>query len=108
MEDDDIAIEVKDANGNLLQAGDSVVAIKDLKVKWASDIKRWDKFKNIRLTVRTFISDKLFLPWILLFLTIFCTWDYIPKFIFILSIQWILGRGRLCFIKKSYSIFTIL
>ena len=50
MEDDDIAIEVKDANGNLLQAGDSVVAIKDLKVKWASDIKRWDKFKNIRLT----------------------------------------------------------
>ena len=50
MEDDDIAIEVKDANGNLLQAGDSVVAIRDLKVKWASDIKRWDKFKNIRLT----------------------------------------------------------
>ena len=50
MEDDELTIEVKDANGNLLQAGDAVVAIKDLKVKWASDIKRWDKFKNIRLT----------------------------------------------------------
>lgn len=49
-DDEDITIEVKDANGNLLQSGDSVIAIKDLKVKWASDIKRWDKFKNIRLT----------------------------------------------------------
>jgi len=26
-------LEIKDANGNILQAGDSVVAIKDLKVK---------------------------------------------------------------------------
>ena len=49
-DDEEVTLEVKDANGNLLQAGDSVVAIKDLKVKWASDIKRWDKFKNIRLT----------------------------------------------------------
>jgi len=49
-DDDNETLEVKDANGVILQAGDSVVAIKDLKVKWASDIKRWDKFKNIRLT----------------------------------------------------------
>ena len=49
-DDEEMTIEVKDANGNLLQAGDSVAATKDLKVKWASDIKRWDKFKNIRLT----------------------------------------------------------
>ncbi len=49
-DDDEVTLEIKDANGNLLQAGDSVVAIKDLKVKWASDIKRWDKFKNICLT----------------------------------------------------------
>jgi protein PhnA len=40
----------KDANGNILQAGDSVAAIKDLAVKGASDIKRGDKFKNIKLT----------------------------------------------------------
>lgn len=41
---------VKDSNGNVLQTGDTVIAIKDIKVKGASDIKRWDKFKNIRLT----------------------------------------------------------
>jgi len=43
-------IIVKDANWNILKEGDSVVAIKDLKVKWAKDIKRWDKFTKIRLT----------------------------------------------------------
>jgi len=43
-------IIVKDANGNILQEWDSVVAIKDLKVKWAKDIKRGDKFTKIRLT----------------------------------------------------------
>lgn len=43
-------IEVFDANGNKLEAWDTVVAIKDLKVKWAPDIKRWDKFTKIRLT----------------------------------------------------------
>lgn len=32
-DDDAMTLEVKDANGALLQAGDSVVAIKDLKVK---------------------------------------------------------------------------
>nr|MDD3720030.1 PhnA domain-containing protein [Candidatus Gracilibacteria bacterium] len=40
----------KDCNGNELKAGDTVMAIKDLKVKGAPDIKRGDKFKNIRLT----------------------------------------------------------
>lgn len=40
----------KDANGNILADGDTVMAIKDLKVKGAADIKRGDKFKNIRLT----------------------------------------------------------
>ena len=41
---------VKDANGNILQEWDAIIAIKDLKVKWAKDIKRWDKFKNIKFT----------------------------------------------------------
>lgn len=49
-EEDTSTLEVKDCNGNILQAGDSVIATKDLKVKGASDIKRWDVFKNIRLT----------------------------------------------------------
>ena len=40
----------KDANWNVLADWDTVIAIKDLKVKWAPDIKRGDKFKNIKLT----------------------------------------------------------
>ncbi|KAF1298321.1 alkylphosphonate utilization protein [Enterococcus sp. JM4C] len=41
---------VKDSNGNLLQEGDSVTVIKDLKVKGASNpIKQGTKVKNIRL-----------------------------------------------------------
>ncbi len=41
---------VKDANGNILQDGDSITIIKDLKVKGAtSDLKRGTKVKNIRL-----------------------------------------------------------
>ncbi len=41
---------VKDANGNILQDGDSVVVIKDLKVKGSSSgIKVGTKIKNIRL-----------------------------------------------------------
>ena len=41
---------VKDSNGNILQDGDSVTIIKDLKVKSASsDLKRGTKVKNIRL-----------------------------------------------------------
>lgn len=43
-------IVVKDANWNILEAWDTVVAIKDLQVKWAKDIKRGDKFTKIRLT----------------------------------------------------------
>ncbi|MDD4151483.1 MAG: alkylphosphonate utilization protein [Candidatus Gracilibacteria bacterium] len=43
-------MDVKDANGNILQNGDTVIAIKDLKVKGAPDIKRGQKFKNIKLT----------------------------------------------------------
>ena len=40
----------KDANGNVLQNGDTVVIIKDLKVKGASsDLKQGTKVKNIRL-----------------------------------------------------------
>lgn len=46
--DDEIVI--KDANGNILQNWDSVIAIKDLPVKGGQNIKRWDKFKNIKLT----------------------------------------------------------
>ncbi len=41
---------VKDSNGNLLQDGDSVTIIKDLKVKGASNaLKIGTKVKNIRL-----------------------------------------------------------
>ena len=40
----------KDANGNVLQDGDSVVLVKDLKVKGSSSaIKVGTKVKNIRL-----------------------------------------------------------
>jgi protein PhnA len=41
---------VKDANGNILQDGDSVTVIKDLKVKGSSSgIKSGTKIKGIRL-----------------------------------------------------------
>ncbi len=39
-----------DANGNELQNGDNVVAIKNLPVKGGVDIKKGDKFTNITLT----------------------------------------------------------
>lgn len=42
---------IRDANGNILANGDSVVVIKDLKVKGSSlVIKGGTKVKNIRLT----------------------------------------------------------
>lgn len=42
--------EIKDANGNVLQDGDSVTVIKDLKVKGASgSVKVGTKVKNIKL-----------------------------------------------------------
>lgn len=44
-------MEVKDSNGTLLNEGDSVSIIKDLKVKDSSSvIKRGTIVKNIRLT----------------------------------------------------------
>ena len=44
-------MEVKDSNGTLLNAGDTVTVIKDLKVKGSSSvIKRGTVVKNIRLT----------------------------------------------------------
>ena len=47
--DDDDA-EIKDANGNVLTNGDSVVLIKDLKVKGSSTtLKMGTKVKSIRL-----------------------------------------------------------
>lgn len=49
-DEDNTNLEVKDCNWNILQDWDIVIAIKDLKVKWTSDIKRWDKFRNIKLT----------------------------------------------------------
>lgn len=48
-EDDDAAV-VRDANGNVLQDGDAVVLIKDLKVKGSSiTLKQGTKVKSIRL-----------------------------------------------------------
>ncbi len=48
---DDEAIKVVDANGNTLADGDSVVVIKDLKVKGASNpVKQGTVVKNITLT----------------------------------------------------------
>jgi protein PhnA len=44
-------MEVKDSNGTLLNDGDSISIIKDLKVKGSSSvIKRGTIVKNIRLT----------------------------------------------------------
>jgi protein PhnA len=44
-------MEVKDCNGNLLKAGDTVTVTKTLKVKGlSSDIKQGTTIKNIRIT----------------------------------------------------------
>jgi protein PhnA len=49
-ESGDEALVVKDAHGNVLQDGDSVTVIKDLKVKGSSSVvKVGTKVKNIRL-----------------------------------------------------------
>ena len=49
-EEEEAGLVVKDANGNILQDGDSVTVIKDLKVKGSSDgIKVGTKIKSIRL-----------------------------------------------------------
>ena len=45
---------VRDANGNMLADGDSVIVIKDLKVKGSSSVvKGGTKVRNIRLTDAT-------------------------------------------------------
>lgn len=50
VEEDDAAAVIKDANGNVLADGDSVVLIKDLKVKGSSTVlKMGTKVKSIRL-----------------------------------------------------------
>lgn len=46
--DEDVLV-VKDSNGNILQDGDTVTIIKDLKVKGASSALKGTKVKNIRL-----------------------------------------------------------
>ena len=47
---DDDTVVVKDANGNVLQDGDAVVLIKDLKVKGSSQVlKIGTKVRNIRV-----------------------------------------------------------
>jgi len=47
---DEDTLIVKDANGNLLQDGDTVSVIKDLKIKGSSSVvKVGTKVKNIRL-----------------------------------------------------------
>ena len=44
-------METKDCNGNILQTGDTVQPIKDLQVKWSSQVfKKWEAIKKIRLT----------------------------------------------------------
>jgi len=48
--DDDAPAPIRDANGNILETGDTVTVIKDLKVKGSSlVVKRGTKVKNIRL-----------------------------------------------------------
>jgi len=47
---DDDTREIKDTNGNLLQDGDTITVIKDLKIKGSSSVvKVGTKVKNIRL-----------------------------------------------------------
>ncbi|PCJ21506.1 MAG: PhnA protein [Candidatus Cloacimonadota bacterium] len=47
-------MDCKDSNGNILEDGNSVLLIKDLKVKGSSlNLKRGTTVKNIRLTNKT-------------------------------------------------------
>lgn len=51
LEENDDLLEIKDANGNILHEGDTVLVIKDLKVKGSPvGLKRGTKVKNIRLS----------------------------------------------------------
>lgn len=48
--DREMRVTVRDSNGSELKDGDSVIVIKDLRVKGSSDtLKRGTTFKNIRL-----------------------------------------------------------
>ena len=50
VQEEEDSFIVKDSNGNILQDGDDVIVIKDLKVKGASSaIKSGTKVKNIKL-----------------------------------------------------------
>jgi protein PhnA len=50
-DDDDDQVIVRDSNGTILSNGDTIFAIKDLKIKGSSAvIKRGTVVKNIRLT----------------------------------------------------------
>ena len=50
VEDNTDELVVRDSNGTVLQSGDTVTVIKNLKVKGSSsDLKRGTKVKNIRL-----------------------------------------------------------
>ena len=67
IDDEDMDIVV-DANGTPLSDGDSIIAIKGLPVKGGTDIKKWQKYTNIRLTdypthisVNTKQNGKIFL-----------------------------------------------
>ncbi len=49
LKDDDDEL-VRDANGNILQNGDTVIVVKDLKIKGTSNaVKGGTKVKNIRI-----------------------------------------------------------
>jgi protein PhnA len=51
ISEEELANQVLDSNGNVLQNGDAVVVIKDLPVKGApKPVKAGTKVKNIRLT----------------------------------------------------------
>jgi len=61
-------MKVLDANWNTLVDGNTIIAIKGLSVKGGTDIKKWEKFTNIRLTddpkhisVNTKKNGKMFL-----------------------------------------------
>lgn len=50
VDSDDSLAGIKDANGNILQDGDTITVLKDLKVKGSSSVvKVGTKVKNIRL-----------------------------------------------------------
>lgn len=50
LEEQEKSWKVFDAFGNELQAWDTIIAIKNLPVKWGADIKQWEKFTKIKLT----------------------------------------------------------